>query len=128
MKYVCLFYGEGSKLAALSGAEQQALQIGCMDYDRQLKDDGYLLLAQPLKSAREAKSVRVRRRKVTVTDGPFAETKEELLGFILVEVPDAQKALEITALSPLAALGTAEVRPAMTHPSTEALAAGIGTW
>ena len=116
MKYVCLFYGEEQKLDALTGPENEALQIGTTSYDRGLMEAGYLLLAQPLQSTREAKSVRVRRRKAMVTDGPFAETKEQLLGFILIDVPDQQTAVEIAARSPLAALGTAEVRPAMLRP------------
>jgi hypothetical protein len=127
MRYVCLFYGEDETFSALSGQELQALQTGCMDYDRQLARDGYLVLAQPLKSARDAKSVRVRGRKATVTDGPFAEVKEQLLGFVLLEVPDEAKAVELAGLSPLSALGTAEVRPAMPHPSTERLEPG-GSW
>lgn len=115
MKYVCLFYGEEDRCAELSGSELEALKAKCWAYDRKLKDDGWLLLAQPLKSAREARSV-WSRRKPKVMDGPFAETKEQLLGFILIDVPDAEKAIELAAESPLAAFGIVEVRPAMAHP------------
>lgn len=116
MKYVCLFYGAEEKFAAMSGPELEALQAACWAYDRKLKADGHLILAQPLESVRQARSVRLRRRKPKVVDGPFAETKEQLLGFILLDVPDEDKAIELAAASPLTAIGTAEVRPAMAHP------------
>lgn len=115
MKYVCLFYGEEAKLGALSGPALEVLQNGCWAYDRKLKEEGHLLHAQPLRPAREARSVRMR-RKPKVMDGPFAETKEQLLGFILLDVADQEMAVELAAASPLAAFGTVEVRPAMAHP------------
>lgn len=115
MRFVCLFYGAEEKLSAMSEAELAALQTACWDYDRKLKDEGYLVLAQPLQSVRGAKSVRPR-RKPMVTDGAFAETKEQWLGFVLVEVAGQDEAVVIAAAAPLAQIGTVEVRPAMTHP------------
>ena len=88
MKYLCLVYGEQQTLAALSEAEAQALTNESLAYDEVLQRSGHLIVAQALAPVRTAKTVRVRKRKVTVTDGPFAETKEQLLGFIMIDARD----------------------------------------
>ena len=110
MHYVCLVYGEESRLHALSKEAGKKLDSDSLGYDRKLDSQGKLVIAQALQSVRTAKSVRRRGGKKTVTDGPFAETKEQLLGFVMVEAKDLDEALEIAAGIPLAEIGTIEVR------------------
>jgi len=110
MKYLYLVYGEQQILAALSEAEAQALTNESLAYDEVLQRSGHLIVAQALAPVRTAKTVRVRKRKVTVTDGPFAETKEQLLGFIMIDARDLDDALAVASSIPLAHLGSIEVR------------------
>lgn len=109
MKYVLLVYGEEQKLHDLGKDGLAKLDAESMAHDRSLAATGHLIIAQALKSVKTAKSVR-RRRKVMITDGPFAETKEQLLGFVMVEARDLDEALKIAGEIPLAGLGTIEVR------------------
>ena len=111
MKYLCLAYEEEAKLNSLSKAEWDALRTETLNYVEALRKKGSLLAAEPLKSARTARTVRVRNGKVQMTDGPFAETKEILGGYFLLDVPDLDEALEAAAKWPSARLGSIEVRP-----------------
>ena len=111
MKYLCLAYEEESKLNALSRREWAALRAETLNYVAELEESGYLILAKPLQSVRTAATVRVRSGKVTVTDGPFAETKETLGGFFLIEARDLNEAIQVAAKWPSARLGSIEVRP-----------------
>lgn len=111
MKYLCLAYEEEEKLNALSRAEWQALRQETLDYVAELQERGRLISAQPLRSARTAAMVRVRNGEPSVTDGPFAETKEQIGGFFLLEVDSFDEALEIAAGWPSARIGGIEVRP-----------------
>lgn len=113
MQYLCLVYGEETAVTGLSPNEGRALTRDSLAYDRELEKKGHLVVAQALKSVRTAKTVRVRRNKVLTTDGPFAETKEQLLGFILIEAADEQEAVSIASGIPLAKLGSIEVRAVM---------------
>ena len=79
-------------------------------YDRFLEKRGQLIIAQALQSVRTSKTVRRRKGKRLVTDGPFAETKEQLLGFVMIEAENLDEALDIAAGIPLAEMGTIEVR------------------
>ncbi len=111
MKYLCLVCFDDATLAALPPAERTALNRESLAYDDELDRGGHLLAAQALQSVREAACVRVRNGRTSVTDGPFAETKEQLGGFILVEAHDMNEAIRLAAGIPLARLGTIEVRP-----------------
>jgi hypothetical protein len=113
MKYLCLVYGEETVVTGLSSEEGRTLTRDSLAYDQELAKKGHLIEAQALQSVRTAKSVRVRHNKVLKTDGPFAETKEQLLGFVYIEAADERQALEIAAGIPLAKLGTIEVRAVM---------------
>ena len=108
--YVCLVYGRESDLKALSAEDMAAVDRDSVAYDRSLAESGRLIAAQALQSVTTAKTVRRRKGKVTVTDGPFAETKEQLLGFLMVEAGSLDEALEIAGDVPLASMGTIEVR------------------
>jgi hypothetical protein len=110
MKYVCLVYGEEHRLQALAPDEMAAIDAASIAYDRSLEESGHLIVAQALQSVKKAKKVRRRKGKVLVTDGPFAETKEQLLGFLMIEAESLEAALGIAADVPLAEIGTIEVR------------------
>ncbi len=110
MKYLCLVYGEEKKLQAMSSTESAALTKTSIEYDRQLQARGRLVVAEALAPTHLSRTVRVRDEKTVRIDGPFAETKEQLLGFILIHAADDQEALDIAAGIPLAKLGTVEVR------------------
>lgn len=110
MKYLCLVYHEEAALRALSAEDARKLDADSLAYDRTLQKSGHLVAAEALQSVKTAKVVRRRKGKVLVTDGPFAETKEQLLGFVLVEADDLEKALALAADIPLAEMGMIEVR------------------
>jgi hypothetical protein len=111
MKFICLAYEEEAKLNALSKAEWDALRTETLAYVEKLRAMGTLLAAEPLQSIRTAATVRVRQGKVSITDGPFAETKETLGGFFLLNVRNREEALKVAATWPSARIGSIEVRP-----------------
>jgi len=111
MKYVCLAYEEESKLDGLSKSEWAALRDETLAYVEQLRNNGHLITAEPLQSVRSAATVRVRGGKASVTDGPFAETKETLGGFFLIDARDLNEAIQIATKWPSARIGSIEVRP-----------------
>jgi len=104
MKYLCLIYGEENALATVSDSE-------CLACDRELQRSGQGLVSEALQPVHTATTVRVRSGKVSVTDGPFAETKEQLSGFYLVEARDLNEAIQLAATMPPARVGSVEVRP-----------------
>jgi hypothetical protein len=110
MRYLCLVYGEEKKLQAMSTADSAALTRRSIEYDQQLQARGRLIVAEALAPTHLSRTVRVRDGKPLTMDGPFVETKEQLLGFILIDAVDEQDALDIAAGIPLAKLGTIEVR------------------
>ncbi len=111
MKYLCLAYEEEKKLNALSRSEWEALRGETLAYVEDLRKNGRLITAEPLQSVRTATTVRVRDGKVFRTDGPFAETKEQLGGFFLINAANLNEAAEVAAKWPSARLGSIEVRP-----------------
>ncbi|MET0576845.1 MAG: YciI family protein [Mesorhizobium sp.] len=111
MKYLCLVYGEERKLEAMSKAEMKRLDEDSMGYDKELEKSGHLIVAEALQSVRNATTVRVRDEQVDILDGPFAETKEQLLGFIMIEASDKEDAIGVASKIPLVRLGAVEVRP-----------------
>jgi hypothetical protein len=113
MKYVCLVYGEEKALGALSKGQMEALVEESLAYDDVLRKSGHYVVSAALQRVETAKTVRVRDRKRFITDGPFAETKEQLLGFILVEASDLNDAVEAVAKFPMASRGSIEVRPVL---------------
>ncbi len=111
MKYLCLAYEEEQKLNALSPSEWDVLRKETLDYVESLKKSGHLIATQALQSATTATTLQVRSGKLLTTDGPFAETKEQLGGFFLIEARDFNDAIQIASKWPSARLGTIEVRP-----------------
>ena len=111
MKYLCLAYEEEGKLDALSRAEWDALRKETLDYVEELARNGRLLVTHALQSVRSATTVRVRHGRLSTTDGPFAETKESLGGFFLIEARDLSEAIQVASRWPSARIGSIEVRP-----------------
>ena len=114
MKFLCLVYIEPKTMAALSKSEGATLDHDSLAYDKELSRSGHYLASDALQSVSTARTVQVRRGKAKFTDGPFAETKEHLGGFILIDAADMDEALDIAAKIPMAKFGTIEVRPVMT--------------
>ena len=111
MKYLCLVYVEEKILHALPSAERQTLSDESMAYCDRLQKLGQLVTASPLHPVETATPVRVRDGKTSTIDGPFAETKEQLGGFLLLDVPDLNDAIRIASQFPAARIGSVEVRP-----------------
>jgi hypothetical protein len=111
VRFLCLVYFEPETLAGLSATERATLDSNSVTYDAQLARSGHYVAAEALQPVSHARTIRVRRGKASTTDGPFAETKEVLGGFILIEAIDMNEALELAAGIPLAKLGCIEVRP-----------------
>jgi hypothetical protein len=113
MRYLCLVYCEPSRLDDLSPADKKTLDRDSLAYDRELDQAGHFVIASALRPVGDAATVRMREGRMSVTDGPFAETKEQLGGFILIEARDMNEAIRLAAGIPLARLGSIEVRPTM---------------
>lgn len=111
MKFICLAYEEESKLDALSREDWEALRRETLAYVGELQESGHLISAEPLQSVRTARTVRVRGSRLSVTDGPFAETKETLGGFFVINAADLNEAVQLASRWPSARLGSIEVRP-----------------
>lgn len=111
MKFLCIAYEEEPKLNALSKNEWQALRRRTLDYVENLQNRGRLIITHALQSATTASTVRIRNGELSITDGPFAETKEQLGGFFVIEASGPEEAIEIAAGWPSAAIGSIEVRP-----------------
>ena len=111
MKYLCIAYEEERKLNELSEGEWQALREETLNYVDTLRKSGRLIVTHALQSATTASTVRIRNGERLVTDGPFAETKEQIGGFFLIEAKDFPEAVQIAAQWPSARIGSIEVRP-----------------
>jgi len=122
MKYLCLVFIDEKKLQALSASESQSLDDESLAYDDTLRRGGHLIAAQALELSRSAATVRVQPNgKVLVTDGPFAETKEQVGGFILIEARDMDEAIQLASKIPVARLAAIELRPIkeLTHSTAQ---------
>jgi len=104
MKYLCLVYMEEKTLDAVPDSE-------CMAYGESLRKSGRYIAAEALQRVDTATTVRVRDARVSLTDGPFAETKEQLAGFYLIDAKDLDEAVQVAAKIPPARVGSIEVRP-----------------
>lgn len=104
MKFLCLVYLEEQKLRAVADSE-------CIACGEGFRKSGLLLAAEALQPVETAATVRVRNGKVLITDGPFAETKEHLAGFYLIEATDLTEAIQVASKIPPAREGSIEVRP-----------------
>lgn len=111
MKYLCLIYNEEAKLATVPQAEIDAVVEECRQQDAALKEKGRLLASERLQPVSTATTLRPENGKTTVIDGPFAETREQLGGFYLIDAADLDEAIRIAGRLPPARFGCVEIRP-----------------
>jgi hypothetical protein len=111
MKFACLVYIDEEIAGRMSPEEHKALTDATIEHDWSLRNAGHLILGQPLKAPDHAVTIRSRGGRITRTDGPFAETKEFLGGFYLIEAPDLAAAIAIVESDPISEMGSIEIRP-----------------
>ena len=104
MKYLCLVYLDEKRMDEVPDSE-------CLEYDVGIRESGHCIASEALESVQTATTVRVLDDKVSITDGPFAETKEQLAGFYLIEAKDLNEAIQLASKIPPARVGCVEVRP-----------------
>lgn len=112
MKYICLGYMEANKFETMSESERNAFVDGCFAYDDVLRKNGHFVGGEALQSARNAVTLRHQNGKVSVTDGPYAETKELLGGILVLEAKDLNHAIQLMSKHPGVRGGPFEIRPA----------------
>jgi hypothetical protein len=111
MRYLCLIYLDEKQMAAMPEKDMDALNERHLQYNDELLDRGVFVEAEALQPAAAATCVRVRNGKASLTDGPYAETKEMVAGFYLIEARDLNDAVQVASRLPAAPLGVVEVRP-----------------
>src|SRR5215475_1307279 len=111
MKYICLVYLVEKEMSEMTKKESDACTEESLAYDGALRRSGHFVAAHALQPVEAATTIRVRNGKLFTTDGPFAETKEQLGGFLLIEARDLNEAMQVAARIPLARRGSIEVRP-----------------
>jgi hypothetical protein len=116
MQYLLLIYGEEKAWTEMSDADRNRMYGEYMTFTADIKQSGHWIGGNPLQPVHTATTVRVRDGKVSTTDGPFAETREQLGGYYLVEAKDLDEATRLAARVPGAKLGSIEVRPVMPIP------------
>lgn len=111
MKYLCLIYYDEKNLDALPPGTTEAIMKECFTYSDELRENGHYIAAEALHPVQTATTLRFRHGKVSTTDGPFAETKEQLGGFYLINASDLNEAIRVASRIPPGRLGCIEVRP-----------------
>jgi hypothetical protein len=111
MKYLCLIYDSEKQLAGMPKSESDAFMGEYFAFTEGIRQSGHYLGGNALQPVESATTVRVRNGKVSTTDGPFAETKEQLGGYYLIEARDLDDAVQVASKIPSARLGSVEVRP-----------------
>jgi len=113
MKYVCLGYIDQARWQTLPEPERNAIMDGCFTYDDELRRGGHFAGGEALDDARNAATLRFRDGKIVVTDGPFAETREQIGGILFLEARDLNEAIQIMSRHPGVRVGPFEIRPAV---------------
>lgn len=113
MRYLCLIYDEEKRMGDMSKGEADAFTGEYFAFSDGIRKSGHYLGGEALQPVQTATTVRVRNGKVSATDGPFAETKEQLGGYYLIEARDLNDAIQVASKIPSARLGSIEVRPIM---------------
>ena len=111
MKYICLIYDEEKKWVTMPKEESDAIMGEYFAFTNSIKKSGQYIAGDPLQPTQTASTVRVRQGKISATDGPFAETKEQLGGYYLIEAKDLNEAIQVASRIPSARTGSIEVRP-----------------
>ena len=112
MKFICLGYFDETQWDNLSETDQATLMADCFAYDDELRRGGHFIGGQALQSGRNAATLRYQNGKVVVTDGPFAETKEQIGGILMLEARDLNHAIQLMSHHPGVRSGPFEIRPA----------------
>ena len=112
MKYICLGYIEENKWETMSESERNAMMDECFAYDDELRRGGHFVGGEALQGPRSATTLRDRGGKVALTDGPYAETKEQLGGILILEAEDLNQAIQLMSRHPGVKAGPFEIRPA----------------
>jgi len=112
MKYICLGYIEPNKLEALSESERNAMVDECFTYDDELRRNGHFAGGEALQGPQTATTLRWKNGKVSITDGPYAETKEQIGGILVLEARDLNEAIQLMSKHPGVKAGPFEIRPA----------------
>jgi hypothetical protein len=112
MKYICLGYADETKWETMSEKERNTLMDECFAYDDALRRNGHFIDGEALQTARNATTLRWQNGKVLVTDGPYAETKEQLGGILVLEARDLDHAIQLMSKHPGVKAGPFEIRPA----------------
>jgi hypothetical protein len=115
MKYLCLIYDEEKKWQTMSREDGEALMQEYFTFTKDIQQSGHYLGGNDLQPVKSATTVRVRNGRMSTTDGPFAETKEQLGGYYLIEAKDLNEAIQVAARIPSSKLGSIEVRPIQEH-------------
>ena len=111
MKYLCLIYDDEKTLAAMPKSDGDAFMGEYFTFTEDIKKSGHYVAGEALHPVETATTVRIRNGRLSTTDGPFAETKEQLGGFYLIEAADLNEAIRVAAKIPSARIGSIEVRP-----------------
>lgn len=111
MKYLCLIYDEEKQFGSMPKAELEGMMKEYRDFGQDIRSSGHHIAGHQLQPTNTAKTIRIRKGKVSQTDGPFAETKEQLGGFYLIEAKDMDDAIQVASRIPSARMGSIEVRP-----------------
>ena len=111
MKYVCLGYFDEARWDSLTESERSAIMDRCLAYDDELRRGGHFAGGEILQGPRNSATVRFRDGAVTVTDGPFAETKEQIGGILFLEARDLNEAIQLISRHPGVRVGPFEIRP-----------------
>ncbi|MGH8511925.1 MAG: YciI family protein [Gammaproteobacteria bacterium] len=112
MKYICLGYYDEKKWEAMAESERNAMMDECFAYDDVLRRNGHFAGGEALQSARNATTLRWQNGKVSITDGPYTETKEQLGGILVLEARDVNHAIQLMSKHPGVKAGPFEIRPA----------------
>ena len=116
MQYMILIYDDETKWASMKDGSRDEMMAAYMAYTREMKDAGVLRAGDALEPTSTATTVRLRQGKTLVTDGPFAETKEQFGGYYLIECKNIDEATKWAAKCPTANVGSIEVRPVQVYP------------
>jgi hypothetical protein len=119
MQYLCLVYIDERVFDEMSETDKKRMTNAALDYDDVLRRGGHYVTSAALQPVSAATTVRVRTGKTSTTDGPFAETKEHLGGFILIEARNLNEAIQLASKIPMARIGSIEVRPVMPLERTD---------
>jgi hypothetical protein len=119
MRYACLIYDDEKKLGSMSKQDADSFMGEYFQFTEDVKKSGHYVAGEALQPINSATSLRIRSGKLSTTDGPFAETREQLGGFYLIDARDLNEAIQIASRIPSAKTGTIEVRPVVDFSQTQ---------